>query len=232
MIIDCISDLHGYQPKLRGGDLLIIAGDMTARDTTKQWGEFFDWMEVQPYAQIVYIAGNHDGFLKNSCSDEESRQFLAPEDWPNPKIEYLRDNTFMYKGLKIYGMPWTPTFCDWFFMKDREGMREVVGKIPDDVDILITHGPSYGVLDTCPNFGCLDEIKHVGCYELTKRLKELKQLKLHVFGHVHEAYGVHQGNYLSINASIMDGNYYPTNKPIRVILEGTQAILEAETPTD
>jgi Icc-related predicted phosphoesterase len=36
MIIDCISDLHGAQPKLEGGDLLIVAGDLTARDTEQQ----------------------------------------------------------------------------------------------------------------------------------------------------------------------------------------------------
>jgi hypothetical protein len=32
MIIDCIADLHGHYPKLDGGDLLIICGDLTARD--------------------------------------------------------------------------------------------------------------------------------------------------------------------------------------------------------
>lgn len=229
MIIDCISDLHGYQPILRGGDLLIIAGDMTARDRPKEWVDFYTWLKKQSYDQIVYVAGNHDGLLESSCSDEDSRGIGIQDEFPPCNCEYLRDNCFIYKDLKIYGMPWTPMFCNWHFMKDREGMREMVSKIPEDVDILITHGPSYGILDQCPDFFEPDQLKHGGCYELYKKLKSLKQLKLHVFGHIHEGYGVHQDDYLSINASIMDGNYNPTNKPIRVILEGTQVSLEAET---
>lgn len=33
MIIDCIADLHSHYPKLDGGDLLIVAGDLTDRDS-------------------------------------------------------------------------------------------------------------------------------------------------------------------------------------------------------
>lgn len=232
MIIDCISDLHGYQPKLRGGDLLIIAGDMTARDKVSEWNSFYEWLYSLNYRQIVYIAGNHDGFLEQVISSEDGRELLKEEYKEPSHIEYLRDNFFMFEGIKIYGMPWTPMFCNWHFMKDRDGMREKVSKIPEDVDILITHGPSYGILDACPDFYGSDEIKHAGCYELTKRLKDLKQLKLHVFGHIHEDYGVQPGKYLSVNASIMDGNYRPINKPIRTILVEKQVFLEEEIPKD
>jgi hypothetical protein len=45
VIIDCISDLHGNEPKLPGGDILIIAGDMTARDAVVDW---FDLGEDHP----------------------------------------------------------------------------------------------------------------------------------------------------------------------------------------
>jgi len=63
MIIDCISDIHGFFPKLDGGDLLLIAGDLTARDEPQQFKEFKQWLKEQRYAKKVLIAGNHDNFL-------------------------------------------------------------------------------------------------------------------------------------------------------------------------
>ena len=231
MIIDCISDLHGELPELQGGDLLIIAGDLTGSDKVIQWKNFYLWLDNQKYDQIVYIAGNHDGLLYTSISSKGCRALLEKEDWPKDNIEYLRDNSFMYKGLKIYGMPWTPTFCRWYFMKDRKGMREMAAKIPEDVDILISHGPPYKTLDQVEFSSRGDKDRYAGCKELAKHLKSLKQLKLHVFGHIHESYGVrHQnyeigdetvipGGYVSVNASIMNGDYDPVNPPIRLIVE-------------
>jgi len=39
----------------------------------------------------------------------------------------------------------TPEFCEWGFMKARgEPIQEIWNKIPDQTDILITHGPPLG----------------------------------------------------------------------------------------
>ena len=39
----------------------------------------------------------------------------------------------------------TPEFCDWAFMKARgEPIQEIWNKIPDGIDILVTHGPPLG----------------------------------------------------------------------------------------
>lgn len=231
MIIDCISDLHGYHPDLPGGDLLIIAGDMTANDKTKQWVRFFEWIQELKYKKIIYIGGNHDELLYHSCSSEEAREMGEPPEFGH--IEYLRDNFIIHEGLKIYGMPWTPTFREWHFMKDPgEPMISMVNQIPDDVDILITHGPAYGCLDQCESFFDPEVLEHAGCQDLRHRLSSLKQLKLHVFGHIHEGYGWRPGRHISINAAIMDGNYNPTNKPKRVILGETGEFQMAEIPTD
>ena len=52
-------------------------------------------------------------------------------------------------------------------------------KIPENVDILITHGPPQGYGDRIL-LG-----KHVGCPELMKRVAEVKP-RYHFFGHIHE----------------------------------------------
>ena len=56
MIIDCISDLHGYYPELEGGDLLIVAGDLTARDDENEHEiEFAQWFLTQRYKYKIFI---------------------------------------------------------------------------------------------------------------------------------------------------------------------------------
>lgn len=51
-------------------------------------------------------------------------------------------------------------------------------------------------------------------------LAALPNLKLHVFGHIHEGYGVtHQEGLAFVNASICDRKYIPCHKPIVIELE-------------
>lgn len=209
MIIDCISDLHGYYPELEGGDLLIVAGDLTLRDLVTQHLGFSGWLANQSYEKIILIAGNHDGQMTD----------WKPLDQYN--LSYLQDSGTEYKGFKIWGSPWTPTFLNWYFMKDR-GMeiKQEWDKIPVDVDILITHGPPYGILDQCEDFYNSDQIVHVGCEELRNQLDSGRiKPKLHVFGHIHEGYGKQEINgTIFVNASIMNEKYKPVNKPIRIVI--------------
>jgi len=205
-----ISDLHGFKPKLDGGDLLIIAGDLTARDSVEEHEDFCEWLEVQPYDQRVVIAGNHDGNIQkdliNSCINNT----------------YLEDNALHYGGYLIWGSPWTPTFLNWHYMKDRgEAIKERWNLIPEDVDILITHGPAYGILDYIETNKKNDIYEHVGCEELRKKFDDGDvKPKLHVFGHIHEGYGsVVFDGIRYVNASIMDANYKPIRRPINVKLK-------------
>lgn len=204
MIVDCISDLHGFHPELEGGDLLIVAGDLTALDTRKEYEEFIRWLNFisYKYKKIIIIAGNHDGKI----------QIYGLKPLPD-NCEYLEDSGTEFEGLKIWGSPWTPEFCAWYFMKKRgREMAEVWEKVPTDTDILITHGPPYGILDKC-------EDRHLGCGRLRMALNRVKP-KLHVFGHIHECGGrsIDMVTTKFVNASIMDGNYNAVNKPVRIIL--------------
>lgn len=235
MIIDCISDLHGYYPKLKGGDLLIVAGDLTAKDTPEEWAHYFLWQREQDYKKIVFIAGNHDNRLQKI-----DMAFYSPEH----KVDYLcdsgtefsyhidgfpeEDEGFLPSGkrtLKIWGTPWTKTFegmnshCKAFTVEKEEELADKFEKIPHDTDILITHSPPLGILDKT------SDGKHVGSRFLYGWFKYVERPKLHVFGHIHEAYGqaeVFNGYndimVKSVNASHVNERYKPVNKPIRVIL--------------
>ena len=84
-------------------------------------------------------------------------------------------------------------------------------KIPEDIDVLITHGPPYKMLDYV-TFSYMNH--YVGCSDLLKRVKEIKP-KFHIFGHTHGSYGVHKENNITfVNASVMDENYDVVNKAI------------------
>lgn len=215
MIIDCISDLHGFYPKLEGGDLLIVAGDLTARDHPKQHLKFLSWFSEQNYKKKILIAGNHDNFLRN-CS------YIAAI--IENGIEYLCDSGTEFEGLKIWGSPWTKTFpgmnphCKAFTVNNEEELTEKWALIPEDTDILITHSPPYSILDE------VGEGNYVGSTSLYDRLySERIRPKLHVFGHIHESYG-HIPKMLDmpktqfVNACHVNERYKSVNKPIRIIL--------------
>lgn len=225
MIIDCISDLHGYEPKLLGGDLLIIAGDMTAMDTRHQNQKFLIWLTNQSYRYKILIGGNHDNIMQ---------EWLPHKLCDN--IEYLCDNGCEFEGMKIWGSPWTLQFANQnpdamaFTVKSEFQLMDKFDLIPMDTNILITHSPPYDKGDTCSK-------GRVGSIALSTKCLLLSNLKLHVFGHIHEGYGIyhraysHDGpivdlktdkvtpiGYPSVNASFVDGRYRPANKPIRIIL--------------
>lgn len=221
MIIDCVSDLHGSIPELEGGDLLIIAGDLTGIDAPEEYLTYFQWLSEQHYERIVWIAGNHDGLLAN---DKALRQIKSSEFFPTSqyaqKIEYLKDSGTEFKGLKIWGSPWTPTYQEWYFMKDRgPEIKQMWDKIPLDTNILVTHGPPFGILDSVAGFYS-DKGIEVGCQDLKNKIMDLKKLQLHVFGHIHESHGVKKLRQTTfVNASIMNVDFDPENKPIRIILD-------------
>lgn len=233
MIIDCISDLHGNFPELKGGDLLIVAGDLTAKDTLEEIDAFDSWLNIQEYRKKIFITGNHDNILTNENPRIYYMSFKSREGKDVKKmerLEYLCDSGTEFEGLKIWGSPWTKRFigmnpdCKAFTVDTEEELAEKWALIPDDTDILITHGPSYGMHDT-NMFGV-----NCGSTSLSKWISHhVDSLKLHVHGHIHEAYGVYNirkfqkklGDPLTpafVNASIVDEWYRHTNKPIRVIL--------------
>lgn len=231
MIIDCIGCLHGYYPKLEGGDLLIITGDLTGRDSFTEHCDFKLWLYNQNYRKKIVIAGNHDNhFIGLPGGPYIFSSFNIKTVKQESYAEYLCDSGTKFEGLKIWGSPWSSWFkginpkCTAFIYKDQtKHYDEHVMKIPKGTDILITHEPAFGVLDGIPQAD--GSLFHVGSKALLGWLKYVERPKLHVFSHIHEAYGQeeHFPTYddkmmLSINCSIMNVKYRPVNKPIRINL--------------
>ncbi len=220
MIIDCISDLHGELPKLDGGDLLIIAGDITARDKVPEWADFFTWLAKQDYKKKILIAGNHDGFLSQCASSKEGKIL---DSMVGKEFDYLLDTGCEYEGYKIWGSPWSLWFhginpqCKYFTCTESH-IAKKWALIPSDTDILITHSPPNGILDRIKAYDTGGYL-FTGSVNLRDTVRAIKP-KLHVFGHIHEHGGciIDADDTKFINASIMNEVYDPVNKPIRVIL--------------
>ena len=203
MRVVCLSDTHGLHDAIRvpDGDVLVHAGDLTDTGTLDQVAEFAAWFAGLPHPVKVVIAGNHDFAFERDPERARSRLLGY-----GLSIVYLQDEALTLPGgTTIYGSPWQPRFFDWAFNLNRGApLAAKWSLIPDDVDILITHGPPLGILDRNTS----DEA--TGCEALAGRLPRLARLKLHVFGHIHEARGVvERDGVVHVNASSLDASYRP-----------------------
>jgi len=205
MKIITLSDIHTQYDDLDvpDGDVLVIAGDFTGTGTVFQVEAFNAWLSQLPHKHKIYVAGNHDiGFEKN----RKVMEALVT------KATYLEDSSITIEGVKFHGAPWQPEFCNWAFNLPRgEKLKEKWDLIPDDTDVLITHGPCYGILDS--NIAPDDPRVNFGCKDLRARVAEVKPT-YHIFGHIHGSYGQQVvGDTTYVNTSICTEAYEPTNKP-------------------
>ena len=198
-----ISDTHGKHLglELPEADCLIHAGDVSSRGERAETIEFLEWFAQLDFKYKVFVAGNHDFFFENHAAEVEE---LMPEG-----IIYLNDSQVEIEGLVIHGSPIQPWFFNWAFNRERgPDIDKHWQLIPENTDILITHGPPYGVLDRTAR-GIL-----AGCSDLMNKVKEVKP-KVHIFGHIHEAYGeLTNENTHFINASVLNLNYRLVNSPV------------------
>ncbi len=199
-----ISDTHCRHRslKLPKGDVLLHAGDISYKGKKEEVIDFLDWFSKQKFAYKIFIAGNHDFFFEKT--KRENILELIPKD-----IIYLNDSETVINGIKIWGSPITPWFYNWAFNRHRgEDIRKHWELIPSDTNIILTHGPAYGFLDTIVNE------QHSGCQDLLRKVLTI-QPKFHVCGHIHEAYGtIKRSGITFINASVVNEQYELVNKPV------------------
>jgi len=219
MKITLFSDPHTkhaqVEKDLPGGDVLICAGDIAGAGYKHEIQNFCHWFDsIKNYDHKIFIAGNRDRYFEDN--PKEAREILKQY----PSITYLEDDLYVIlenddysKNIKIWGTPWQPDFFNWAFNLPRnsEIMKSKWDMIPNDIDILVTHGPPHGILDLSSygNEHCGDEL-------LKDTILE-KKPKIQVFGHVHSDYGyTFNENTHFFNASMLSEGYYYRNKPFNI----------------
>ena len=210
MRIVCLADTHlQHHFEVPEGDLLVIAGDLTGKGSLQELKIAMDWLQKLPHEHKCFIAGNHDFCFQTKSLEARA---LVPKG-----IHYLQDSGVNINGFNIWGSPWQPNFFDWAFnLKRGLDIKEKWDLIPLEADVVITHGPPYGVGDL--TLGRFNPPSHVGCQDLLDRIQDVQPL-LHVFGHIHPGYGrVVKTETIFVNASVCDENYEPINPPIVVDL--------------
>jgi Icc-related predicted phosphoesterase len=224
--------------KLIGGDLLIHSGDFSSLGRRKEVESFIKWYNaIDNYTNKVFIAGNHDLSFDSEklmqtkidyfngnrfVSKTEENPYITSNSKPdwlvsllknelNSNVFYLENDSVTIDSIKIWGSPITPTFSfGWAFNKNRGyDINEVWNLIPDDTDIVITHGPIHSYCDRTQYEGL-----NVGCEQLYHRLNEIKP-QLHFAGHIHECRGYRQTDWgHTFNGCICNLSYEPINSAI------------------
>jgi len=208
--IVCISDTHGKHDELDlpEADLLLIAGDISSTGTLNQLNDFNNWLGKQEhkFKEMITIAGNHDysfdlnhnlGLIKNP-NKKSGQEMLY-------NSTYLQDEEFVFDNVSIYGSPWQPEFYNWAFNLQRNGeeLKEKWNNIPKNTDIVITHGPAWGILDDVDG----RRGQHLGCELLRERIDEILP-KIHICGHIHSGHGYYyNGHTHFFNASVLNERY-------------------------
>jgi Icc-related predicted phosphoesterase len=159
-------------------DVLVHCGDFTSHGDLSEVKEFCDYVSAIDCTYKIAVAGNHDFCFEDKELSGEAEQLLK-----DSGIIYLNDSGVEIEGFKFWGSPIQPTFFNWAFNRERGSViKKHWDLIPLDTDVLITHGPPFGILDKT-RYG-----DSVGCEDLLNRVTKVKPL-VHAFGHIHESYG-------------------------------------------
>ena len=212
MKIVAVADTHGsdFVDKIPECDLLLIAGDISPMHLVHDFYHQRAWFQSDFISQliklkdkvgnIVFIGGNHDTYLSecNISGNNDSIKKILPDN-----VHYLCDELINIKGISIYGSPW----CNlpfwgakgppvWNFALSDAELAEKYSKIPKDIDILLTHGPSFGFCDVILEDAVNDlNMKkwnappdHLGSKSLYEAIKLNKIAPKYVIsGHIHSA---------------------------------------------
>ena len=178
-IISDTHSLHGYLKVPENIDLVIHCGDSTnyydLNKNTAEFDDFIYWFYKLDIKHKVLISGNHDAWGTKQYNIDKVK---------DSGIIYLEHEYAEIEGKLIFGSPYTCTFNNWYFMKDRSKISRYWEALIDGIDILVTHGPPKSILDLSHNQ--LNELEYCGDNSLLKKVLAHKP-KVHCFGHIHNS---------------------------------------------
>lgn len=172
--IFAFADTHGWHRMIRVSDdtdILICAGDAVEDNLQgNEYDDFLDWFSIQPGKHKIFVPGNHElsfdiGVAENVRPLFERRGIILMEDAVDD-----------FDGIATGAISGNGRIAD--------------EDIPEDLDILVTHYPPFGILDD--GFGSPEILNFV--------LKV--QPRYHLFGHIHRTGGLTESgrtNYVNIS---------------------------------
>ncbi|XP_014560712.1 hypothetical protein COCVIDRAFT_34373 [Bipolaris victoriae FI3] len=203
--IVCVSDTHNQTPKLPCGDVLIHAGDLTNQGSYSELKKAVEWIERQDFEAKIVVAGNHEITLDAPFFNKNKGSWKWPGDQDptackkllveSKSITYLEHTTTTVEltspngpgtRFTVFGSPYTPQQANWAFQYRAEEAEDVWNKIPDGVDIVVTHTPPKG---HCDGSAEASRDGREGCPALLRRLSKIRP-KLSICGHIHQGRGV------------------------------------------
>lgn len=211
MKLAIISDVHNKYHNLQipECDVLISCGDYSFHGEKHIVKDFHSWLDQQPANYIISVQGNHETWVQKNFNEAKE---LAESVCPG--VHFIEHGAIEIEGVKFFGSAWTPWFNNWAWNAHRGSeIAYYWSQIPEDTEVLITHGPPHGILDVVYAVDGVTPKGRAGCYDLMDRINALPNLKMHCFGHIHSGSGEQEFNGIKfINASICDEMYTPTNQ--------------------
>lgn len=180
-----ISDTHGMHRKMHSlphADIIVHSGDFCKEGTENEVIDFIEWFDSLDYKHKIFVAGNHDDYLHDAQIDGLPKN-----------IHYLCYSALNIEGINFYGIP--------MFSADivTKKYQKQILEVPNEIDVLITHQPPFGILDKTTN-------KHYGDIDILNKVCTIKP-KFHLFGHVHNNNGIILGSTTFVNSAMSDENY-------------------------
>lgn len=164
------SDTHGHHRDLQvpeDADIVICAGDAVEDDLKGgEYDDFIDWFASLPARWKLFVPGNHELSFDLDQANDIIRKFEAA------------GITVLQNAVEE---------CDGVIIGSISGNDRIADEdIPQDLDILVTHCPPFGILD-----------KKMGSPEILNFVLKANP-KWHLFGHIH----ANEGQQLQLDSTI------------------------------
>lgn len=170
----CFADLHGNQNALKylaelqtQAECILVAGDIL----NSRPGDGREVRQAKALAEalehfhlpVFMTQGNHD-YWNTSLFQEY------------PWIQVVIDRLVtLPNGMKAWFSPWSKRFGFWNWMQSE---RNAHYEIPQETEVVVSHGPAYGILDEVGD-------DNAGSSVFLDALDALPRLRYVITGHIH-----------------------------------------------